>query len=70
MVKLGSYGSCGGSEYLLAGGFLPGHPVHLTVDGQAVATLTATPLLPAGPRAVHQRGRSNGRGIGRQPGSG
>ena len=33
-----------GSQYLLAGGFLPGHPVHLTVDGQAVATLTATPL--------------------------
>jgi subtilase family serine protease len=33
-----------GSQYLLAGGFLPGHPVHLTVDGQAVATLTATSL--------------------------
>ena len=42
-VQLSATGA-GGSEYLLAGGFLPGHPVHLTVDGQAVATLTATPL--------------------------
>src|SRR5262249_46342307 len=31
----------GGSTYLLAGGFLPGHPVRLSVDGKAVATLTA-----------------------------
>ncbi len=42
-VQLSATGA-GGSEYLLAGGFLPGHPVHLTVDGQAVATLTATAL--------------------------
>jgi subtilase family serine protease len=42
-IQLSATGA-GGSEYLLAGGFLPGHPVHLTVDGQAVATLTATPL--------------------------
>ena len=42
-VQLSATGA-GGSEYLLAGGFLPGHPVHLTVDGQAVATLTATSL--------------------------
>ncbi|HEY2523149.1 MAG TPA: S53 family peptidase [Streptosporangiaceae bacterium] len=42
-IQLSATGT-GGSEYLLAGGFLPGHPVHLTVDGQAVATLTATPL--------------------------
>src|SRR6201994_1730125 len=42
-VQLSATGT-GGSEYLLAGGFLPGHPVHLTVDGRAVATLTVTPL--------------------------
>jgi subtilase family serine protease len=42
-IQLSATGT-GGSEYLLAGGFLPGHPVHLTVDGQAVATLTVTPL--------------------------
>jgi subtilase family serine protease len=67
-VQLSATGA-GGSEYLLADGFLPGHPVHLTVDGQAVATLTATPLgtvtymidpatlnLPAG---THQVGLSS-----------
>ena len=42
-IQLSATGT-GESEYLLAGGFLPGHPVHLTVDGQAVATLTVTPL--------------------------
>jgi len=42
-IQLSATGT-GGSEYLLAGGFLPGHPVHLTVDGRAVATLTVTPL--------------------------
>src|ERR1700761_3034008 len=42
-VQLSATGA-GGSEYLLAGGFLPGHPVHMTIDGQAVATLTVTPL--------------------------
>jgi subtilase family serine protease len=42
-IQLSATGA-GGTEYLLAGGFLPGHPVHLTVDGQPVATLTATPL--------------------------
>jgi hypothetical protein len=42
-VQLSATGA-GGTEYLLAGGFLPGHPVHLTVDGRAVATLTATTL--------------------------
>jgi subtilase family serine protease len=63
-VQLSATGT-GGSEYLLASGFLPGHPVHLTVDGQPVATLTATPLgtvtgiidlaalnLPAGPHQI------------------
>jgi antitoxin (DNA-binding transcriptional repressor) of toxin-antitoxin stability system len=34
----------GGSSYLIAGGFLPGHPVQLSVDGTAVARLTATAL--------------------------
>ena len=42
-IQLSATGA-GGSVYLLAGGFLPGHPVHLTIDGRAVATLTATPL--------------------------
>ncbi len=31
----------GGVSYLLASGFLPGHPVQLTIDGHQVATLTA-----------------------------
>ena len=34
----------GGQTYLFAGGFLPQHPVHLTIDGKAVATLTANSL--------------------------
>lgn len=34
----------GGTAYLTAGGFLPGHPVRLAVDGKAVATLTAGDL--------------------------
>lgn len=34
----------GGFTYLLAGGFLPQHPVRLAVDGKAVATLTANTL--------------------------
>jgi subtilase family serine protease len=34
----------GGQTYLLAGGFLPQHPVHLLIDGKAVATLTANVL--------------------------
>jgi subtilase family serine protease len=34
----------GGSSYLLAPGFLPGHPVRLSVDGKLVATLTAGDL--------------------------
>jgi subtilase family serine protease len=33
-----------GRSYLLAGGFLPGHPVRLSVDGHLVTTLTATNL--------------------------
>jgi hypothetical protein len=33
----------GGSAQMTAGGFLPGHPVRLSVDGRAVATLTAGP---------------------------
>jgi subtilase family serine protease len=33
-----------GSRYLLAGGFLPSHPVRLTIDGKFIATLTANPL--------------------------
>jgi subtilase family serine protease len=31
----------GGSSYLLASGFLPGHPVELSIDGHAVARLAA-----------------------------
>jgi len=34
----------GSSSYLLAPGFLPGHPVSLAIDGDAVATLTANTL--------------------------
>jgi subtilase family serine protease len=34
----------GSNEYLLAGNFLPTHPVTLSIDGTAVATLTANEL--------------------------
>jgi hypothetical protein len=34
----------GGMTYLLAGGFLPGHPVQMSIDGKAVATLTVGDL--------------------------
>jgi subtilase family serine protease len=34
----------GGTSYLLAPGFLPGHPVDLATDGHTVATLTANAL--------------------------
>jgi subtilase family serine protease len=34
----------GGSSYLLAAGFLPGHPVTFAIDGHRVATLTANAL--------------------------
>jgi subtilase family serine protease len=34
----------GGSSYLLASNFLPGHPVNFAIDGHAVATLTANTL--------------------------
>jgi subtilase family serine protease len=34
----------GGTSYLLAGGFIPAHPVTLSVDGTTVATLTANNL--------------------------
>lgn len=34
----------GSDQYLLAGNFLPGHPVTLAVDGTTVATLTANEL--------------------------
>ena len=34
----------GGSSYLLASNFLPGHPVNFAVDGHTVATLTANAL--------------------------
>jgi subtilase family serine protease len=33
-----------GVSYLLASGFVPGHPVALAIDGHAVATLTASDL--------------------------
>ena len=33
-----------GDRYLLAGGFLPAHPVRLRVDGKLVAILHANPL--------------------------
>jgi subtilase family serine protease len=34
----------GGSSYLLASNFLPGHPVSFAIDGHTVATLTANTL--------------------------
>ncbi len=34
----------GGSSYLLASNFLPGHPVNFAIDGHTVATLTANSL--------------------------
>jgi subtilase family serine protease len=34
----------GGTSYLLASNFLPGHPVDFAIDGQTVATLTANTL--------------------------
>jgi hypothetical protein len=34
----------GGSSYLLAPSFLPGHPVNFAIDGHTVATLTANTL--------------------------
>jgi len=34
----------GGNSYLLAGGFLPGHPVRLAIDGKLITKLTANPL--------------------------
>ena len=34
----------GGSSYLLASHFLPGHPVNFAIDGHTVATLTANAL--------------------------
>ncbi|HEX4225178.1 MAG TPA: hypothetical protein VHZ97_22635 [Pseudonocardiaceae bacterium] len=34
----------GGTTYLFANGFLPGHPVTLTIDGTKIATLTASVL--------------------------
>jgi len=33
-----------GNSYLLADGFLPGHPVRLSIDGKFIATLTANSL--------------------------
>jgi subtilase family serine protease len=33
-----------GMTYMLAGGFLPGHPVEMSIDGTAVATLTVGDL--------------------------
>jgi subtilase family serine protease len=36
--------SMGGTSYLVAGGFLAGHPVRVSVDGTAIATLTASDL--------------------------
>jgi subtilase family serine protease len=41
-VQLTSAGS--GNSYLLAGGFLPSHPVRLGIDGKFIATLTANSL--------------------------
>jgi hypothetical protein len=33
----------GGSAQLTAGGFLPGHPVRLSIDGRFISVLTASP---------------------------
>jgi subtilase family serine protease len=41
-IQLTSGGS--GNSYLLAGGFLPSHPVRLGIDGKFIATLTANSL--------------------------
>ena len=34
----------GGTSYLLAAGFLPGHPVRMSIDGRVITTLTASNL--------------------------
>lgn len=34
----------GGVSYLQAAGFLPGHPVRVSIDGHAITTLTASPM--------------------------
>ena len=41
-IRLTGNGTVGHSIYLLDQGFLPGHPVVLSIDGQQVATLTAS----------------------------
>jgi subtilase family serine protease len=44
-IKLSaSHIRAGGSSYLLAPNFLPGHPVNFAIDGSTVATLTANTL--------------------------
>jgi hypothetical protein len=39
-----SHIGAGGTSYLLAPGFLPGHPVNFAIDGHTVANLTANTL--------------------------
>jgi hypothetical protein len=34
----------GGTTYMFANGFLPQHPINLTIDGKPIATLTANTL--------------------------
>jgi subtilase family serine protease len=41
-IQLTGHGTVGGSIYLLDQGFLPGHPVVLSIDNHQVATLTAS----------------------------
>jgi hypothetical protein len=43
-VQLSSTHTVGNSVYLLAQGFLPGHPVVLGIDGRTITTLTASML--------------------------
>jgi hypothetical protein len=42
-IELSGGNAVGGSLYLLDQGFLPGHPVGLSIDGKLVTTLTASP---------------------------
>jgi subtilase family serine protease len=58
----------GHSTYLEAGGFLPGHPVTLTIDGKAITTLRASTLgnvtYMISPSLLHLPGGSHALSLG------
>jgi subtilase family serine protease len=58
----------GHSTYLEAGGFLPGHPVTLTIDGKAITTLQASTLgnvtYMISPSLLHLPGGSHALSLG------